>query len=80
MLFDTKERAMNFIKFNGDEISNGKKLRWYFCPACCGYHITSKPYKKSYEGRTDKLIEAYKKQKKAMDELKKKTNQVSKWR
>ena len=69
MLFETKEKAMNFIKFNGDEISNGKKIRWYYCPACCGYHITSKPYSKKYEGRTDKLIDAYKKQKKAMDEL-----------
>lgn len=71
MLFETKEKAINFIKFNGEEISNGKKLRWYYCPACGGFHISSKPYKKKYKGRTDKLIEAYKKQKKAMDDLEK---------
>ena len=78
MLFDTREQAINFIKFNGDDIdTHGGVLRPYYCPACCGYHITSKEYNEKYEGRTDKLIKAYKrskpkKNKIVMDALEKK--------
>lgn len=55
---------MNFIRFNGDEIdTHGGVLRPYYCPACCGYHITSKEYNEKYDGRTIKLIKAYKKDK-----------------
>ena len=39
-------------------------MRPYYCPACCGWHISHKQYRKSYEGRTDKLIELYRKEKK----------------
>ena len=64
MLFQTEEKALNFIKYNSKNIdSHGNPLRAYYCPACCGYHISSKPYSKKYEGRTDKLIENYKKSK-----------------
>ena len=64
MLFETREQAMNFIRFNGDEIdTHGGVLRPYYCPACCGYHITSKEYNEKYDGRTIKLIKAYKKDK-----------------
>lgn len=46
MLFDTKERADNFIKFNRDGIleENGKApVRSYYCEMCGGYHVTSNP-------------------------------------
>lgn len=63
MLFETEEKAKNFIKFNGEELTDDtSKLRVYWCDACCGYHISSHELKKSDDGRrTEKLIEAYRK-------------------
>jgi hypothetical protein len=62
MLFESESKANNFIKWNGGDIeTNGGELRAYFCPACGGYHITSKPFKPSYEHNTENLIERYKK-------------------
>lgn len=61
MLFETEKKALTFIKFNGDEVERlGEQLRVYYCDACCGWHITSHPYKKSYDNLTDKLLDAYK--------------------
>lgn len=62
MLFESEKKAELFIKFNGEEICNDvSKLRVYYCPACCGYHISSSLQKKKYTN-TEKLIEAYHKQ------------------
>ena len=68
MLFGTQKEADLFIRYNGSEIDDGGKLklRVYYCPACCGYHITSKPYKKIYEGVTDEMIDKYKKERKSL--------------
>ena len=60
ILFETESKAKNFIKFNGNDIHHDGELRVYFCPACGGYHISSKEYKKNYDSNTDKLIAAYK--------------------
>ena len=63
MLFETEKKALNFIKYNGEEITdNTERLRVYFCPSCGGYHITSKPYNKSYDYHTKGLIDAFKRQ------------------
>lgn len=66
MLFETESKAKNFIKFNGEDILKDNQtiddLRVYYCPSCCGYHISSKPYKPSYEHHTDNLINAFQKQ------------------
>ena len=64
MVFESESKAKNFIKFNGDDIEFGNDMRPYYCPACCGWHISHKQYRKSYEGRTDKLIELYRNEKK----------------
>lgn len=62
MLFETQKQADNFIKWNGDDIdTNGGELRSYYCSACGGFHITSKPFKPSYMHATDKLIKRYEK-------------------
>lgn len=63
MLFDTEAKALNFIKFNGEELKgDASKLRVYWCPACGGYHISSHKPKKWDDGRrTEKLIKAYRK-------------------
>ena len=62
MLFDTQKQADNFIKWNGDDIdTHGGELRSYYCQACGGWHISSKPYKKVYEHSTENLIKRYEK-------------------
>lgn len=66
LLFETESKAKNFIKFNGIDLLKTENqtiedLRVYYCPSCCGYHITSKPYKVSYDFNTRNLINAYKK-------------------
>lgn len=66
MVFESESKAKNFIKFNSDDIEFGSDMRPYYCPACCGWHISHKQYRKSYEGRTDKLIELYRNEKKHM--------------
>lgn len=66
MFFETENKARNFIKFNGEDILKDNQtiddLRVYYCPSCCGYHISSKPYRPSYDHRTDNLINAFQKQ------------------
>lgn len=45
MLFESEKKALNFIKFNGDNIQNENGLspcRAYYCNICFGWHITSK--------------------------------------
>lgn len=63
ILFGSERKATNFIKYNGKDILKENQtiddLRVYYCPSCGGWHITSKPYKKSYSYRTDNLIKAY---------------------
>jgi len=71
LLFETEKKAQTFIKFNGDEVNpdGTRELRPYYCPACCGYHISSKPYRGNYEGRTDRLIERYYRDKKTVFDI-----------
>lgn len=44
MLFETKSKADNFIKYNKEIILEEKgyaPVRSYYCEFCCGYHVTS---------------------------------------
>lgn len=68
MLFDTQKEAERFIEYNGDKINDGGrlKLRVYYCPSCCGYHITSKLYKEHYDKQTEELMDKYKKSPKTL--------------
>lgn len=46
ILFESKDKADNFIRFNSDEIvaETGKApVRSYYCALCCGWHVTSNP-------------------------------------
>ncbi len=50
MLFETKEEAVRFINFNADTIEEetGKRpVRAYYCYACGGWHVTSRPHSQS---------------------------------
>lgn len=54
MLFESKSKAMNFIKFNADDIreENGTApSRAYYCDWCGGWHVTSKVFFISDRGR-----------------------------
>lgn len=45
MLFESKGKALNFIKFNSDEIKNENGIaptRVYYCKSCGGWHVTSR--------------------------------------
>ena len=60
MLFESERKANDFIKWNGGEIdTHGGVLRAYYCPACCGWHITHKEHNKAYDNRTERLITAF---------------------
>ena len=59
MLFENEKKANLFIKFNGQEISTDvNNLRVYYCPACCGYHISSHKYFGDNKN-TERLIKQY---------------------
>jgi len=60
MLFESEKKAQNFLKFNEVAVNpdGTREMRVYYCPACCGYHISSHQYRGSNK-RTDKIIEKY---------------------
>lgn len=71
MLFETERKANDFIKWNGDDIdTHGGELRPYYCPSCCGWHLSSKEHVEEYDHRTENLIGAYKR---SLDAKKKRT-------
>lgn len=54
ILFPTKKKADNFIRFNADEIMDetGKApVRSYYCKLCGGWHVTSSSNRDYYEAR-----------------------------
>lgn len=60
MLFETEKEANTFLKFNMDAVNpdGTRTMRVYYCPACCGYHISSHEY--TGDGKkTERLIKAY---------------------
>ena len=62
ILFETEQKALNFLKYNAKDIINKKGYtpkRVYYCECCGGYHVTHcirnyKPY------TTQEIIDAYK--------------------
>ena len=61
MLFETEKKAENFLKFNMSAVNpdGTRTMRVYYCPACCGYHISSHEYHGD-NLNTDRLIKRYK--------------------
>ena len=59
MLFESEKKAQRFIDWNADDIQFGDRLRTYYCPACCGWHISHHQYSTYYEGQTEKLIDEF---------------------
>lgn len=51
MLFTSRKEAIRFLQYNADEIETqtGKRpVRAYYCTACCGWHVTSRPHSSAY--------------------------------
>lgn len=75
ILFETEEKANNFLKFNADEIceqSGVKPIRVYYCPACGGWHVTHVANEQQYQYNFTPMEKIQKKNKPATEELKKK--------
>lgn len=64
MLFETEKKAQGFIKWNADDIPNGEYLRPYYCPSCCGWHISHKQHWEGYDDNTERLIGAFERSRK----------------
>lgn len=66
LLFESEKKALNFIKFNSDEIfhETGKRpTRAYYCEVCGGYHVTSFSQPRKVYDKTERVIEMYNKEK-----------------
>lgn len=73
MLFESEAKALNFIKFNGEEIEelNGRApIRAYYCEACAGWHLTSKEALYDVASPTEKIINRYHAQKEKLQKIK----------
>ena len=65
LLFESESKALNFIKFNSEDIlKDGGKApnRAYYCECCGGYHVTSIKKPRRYN-RVNYVIKAYNKDK-----------------
>lgn len=59
--FSSEEKALNFIRFNAEEIQGQKgyaPIRAYYCDTCGCWHLTSKP-DFPFKSRTQRVLEAY---------------------
>ena len=62
MLFASKEKADNFIRFNADNMALSRThvpIRSYYCPACGGWHVTHKSESEEYIRADDLQQKAY---------------------
>ena len=76
MLFETERKANDFIRWNGDElyVPEGCELRAYYCPSCCGWHISHQRHRKSYDTQTESLIDAFERSRKSVTRIDKLIN------
>ena len=74
MLFETKAKADNFIRYNSEGIQeeNGKApVRSYYCGICGGYHVTSNPSAtegEKMDSRDRQRVENFTRQKREKEE------------
>lgn len=62
MLFESESKAMNFIKYNSDEIeqtTGHAPVRAYYCSMCGGWHVTSqKEVRANASSRISRILDA----------------------
>lgn len=59
MLFESREKALNFIKFNKEEILDENGIapqRAYFCKCCAGWHVSSHMFPMSKRSKVSQLL------------------------
>lgn len=59
MLFATKKKAYNFLKYNKKEILQEHgyaPVRSYRCDSCDGWHVTSRPYPKRQQPKVKVVV------------------------
>lgn len=70
LVFESEKKALNFIKFNGDEIEEEKgyrPVRAYYCQCCNGWHVTSRVETGiAKRTLTEKVIVAFEREKKGI--------------
>ena len=60
MFFETERKANDFIRWNGGDLAHGNDtLRAYYCPSCCGWHISHHEHQERYDRQTESMIDAY---------------------
>lgn len=62
ILFETEKKALNFIKFNSEEIeeeSGRAPIRTYYCEFCGGWHVTSSTHYSESKTSANAFIKAY---------------------
>lgn len=65
MLFETESRAMNYIKFNRDEVYQAgghAPVRAYYCNVCMGWHVTSNSNAEHFNGwksKAESAVDSY---------------------
>lgn len=62
ILFETEKKALNFIKFNSEEIeeeSGRAPIRAYYCEFCGGWHVTSSTHYSESKTSANAFIKAY---------------------
>jgi len=88
VLFESKSKADNFIKYNSQEIleENGKApVRSYYCQVCGGYHVTSNPSKEAgveFNLRDQRIVESLKRNKEKIaetEEFKRSLKEIDSW-
>jgi len=88
VLFESKSKADNFIKYNSQEIleENGKApVRSYYCQVCVGYHVTSNPSKEAeveFNLRDQRIVESLKRNKEKIAEtaeFKRSLKEIDSW-
>lgn len=62
ILFESESKALNFIKFNADDIEECggyAPQRAYYCISCAGWHVTSKDDGFKGKSRSERAIAKY---------------------
>lgn len=79
LLFESESKALNYIKFNAEEIeaNNGfAPCRAYFCQCCAGWHVTHNKGYTSGRASTDAVVRKYHEQKQHIKEQKAEENRI----
>lgn len=75
MLFETERQALNYIRFNSEEVTeeNGHApVRAYYCNVCMGWHVTSNRNEEHFMGwksKAEMAVDSFIKQKETKQEI-----------